>query len=160
VVERVLADDPPRVTTVDFRPEADRGIATTLPPVVGKSYRHLGSAVDQDGNEVDGIRLPDLMVSLATYLGLNLRHPGIGAPEQLMSLIGATILFSRTRKEREARGTRVCRSRSAIPSRPITSRKCGAPVHALVEDGWLLAEESDFLVENVMSCCTKACPKR
>jgi hypothetical protein len=32
-------------------------------------------AVDRDGNEVSGIRLPDVTTPLATYTGWNLRHP-------------------------------------------------------------------------------------
>jgi len=95
---------PPRVTAVDFGPEAERGIATLLPPLIGEPYRHFVPAVDRDGNELPGIRLPDLTVPLATYLGWNLRHPDMGAPDQLMPLMGATIPFPATRAEREARG--------------------------------------------------------
>ena len=92
----------PQVRVVDFGPEAAR--ATTLPPVLGKAYPHFVSAVDRDGNEVGGIRPPDVSVPLATYTGWNLRHPDIGAPDQLMGLMGMTIPFPATREEREARG--------------------------------------------------------
>jgi hypothetical protein len=34
---------------------------------------HFVPAVDQDGNEVSGVHLPDLIVPLATYTGWNLR---------------------------------------------------------------------------------------
>src|SRR6201987_875582 len=37
---------------------------------------------------------------LATYTGWNLRHPQIGAPERLMSLIGSTIPFLATEGQR------------------------------------------------------------
>ena len=39
---------------LDFGPE--EGIATTVPPKVGKPYPCLVPAVDQDGNEVCGVR--------------------------------------------------------------------------------------------------------
>ena len=51
---------------LDFGPDADKGIVTALPPKAGKPYPGLVSAVDEDGNEVGGIRLPDVSVPLAT----------------------------------------------------------------------------------------------
>ncbi|MBS0550516.1 MAG: hypothetical protein JSR24_22385 [Proteobacteria bacterium] len=41
----------------------------------GKPYRTLVSKVDADGNEVAGIRLPDIAVPLATYTGWNEYKP-------------------------------------------------------------------------------------
>jgi hypothetical protein len=92
------------VRRLDFGPDSDRGIATTLPPLVGKPYPHFVAAIDRDGNELSGVRLPDLTVPLATYAGWNLRHPQMGAPDQLMGLMGATIPSPATRREREDRG--------------------------------------------------------
>ena len=40
-----------------------------------KAYRTLVSKVDADGNEVAGIRLPDIAVPLATYTGWNEYKP-------------------------------------------------------------------------------------
>lgn len=70
---------PPQVIRLDFGPEAERGVATVLPQVEGKPYPHFVPAVDRDGNELSGIRLPDLTVPLATYTGWNLRHPQMGS---------------------------------------------------------------------------------
>lgn len=137
----------PRVTAVDFGPEAERGIATILPPVVGKPYRHFVPAVDRDGNELSGIRLPDLTVPLATYLGWNLRHPDIGASEQLMSLMGATIPFPATRQEREARGDPRLSIAERYPSKTDYLAQVRRAVQALVEEGYLLAEDLDFVVD-------------
>jgi hypothetical protein len=138
---------PPRVTAVDFGPDAERGIATILPPVLGKSYRHFVPAVDRDGNEVTGIRLPDLSVPLATYLGWNLRHPDIGAPEQLMSLMGATIPFPATREEREKRGDPRLSIAERYPTKTDYLAQIRRAANALVEDGYLLAEDLDFVVD-------------
>jgi hypothetical protein len=71
----------PEVRRLDFGPDAERGIATTLLPAVGKPYPHFVPAIDRDGNELSGVRLPDLTVPLATYAGWNLRHPQMGAPD-------------------------------------------------------------------------------
>jgi len=138
---------PPRVNAVDFGPEAERGIATILPPAVGKPYRHFVPAVDRDGNELSGIRLPDLTVPLATYLGWNLRHPDIGAPNQMMSLMGATIPFPATREEREARGDPRLSIAERYPSKTSYLAQVQRAAHALLEDGYLLAEDLGFVVD-------------
>ena len=138
---------PPRVNAVDFGPEAERGIATILPPAVGKPYRHFVPAVDRDGNELSGIRLPDLTVPLATYLGWNLRHPDIGAPNQMMSLMGATIPFPATREEREARGDPRSSIAERYPSKTSYLAQVQRAAHALLEDGYLLAEDLGFVVD-------------
>jgi hypothetical protein len=61
-------------------------------------------AVDQDGNEVAGIRLPDLTVPLATYTGWNPRHPEQGAPEQSLRMHGSTLPFPATARARQQSG--------------------------------------------------------
>jgi hypothetical protein len=58
--------------------------------------------VDDDGNERSGIRLPDIAVPLATYTGWNFRSTTIGAPDELVSLLGSSIPFRATRAGREA----------------------------------------------------------
>ena len=47
----------------------------TNPKPAGKTYRTLVSKVDADGNEVAGVRLPDIAVPLATYTGWNEYKP-------------------------------------------------------------------------------------
>src|SRR5262249_9660752 len=58
--------------------------------------------VDADGNDRAGIRLPDVAVPLATYTGWNFRKPQIGAPGELVSLLGSSIPFAPTRAARDA----------------------------------------------------------
>jgi len=58
--------------------------------------------VDDDGNERSGIRLPDVAVPLATYTGWNFRNTALGAPNELVSLLGSSIPFAATRAAREA----------------------------------------------------------
>ncbi len=50
-------------------------------------------AVDADGNEVGGIRLPDVAVPLGAHTGWNVRHPDCGAPTFQLLLKGATRWF-------------------------------------------------------------------
>jgi hypothetical protein len=58
-------------------------------------------AVDSDGNEVSGIRLPFVSVPLATFTGWQFRSDRIGAPSTLIAMAGAYIELPRTRADRE-----------------------------------------------------------
>lgn len=64
------------------------GIANIVPPELGEPYVTLIPAVDADGNEVAGIRLPDVAVPLGTYTGWNLRAAEFGAAGVLAGLDG------------------------------------------------------------------------
>ena len=87
-----------------FDPDPETGQPRTLPPGDGPAYGSRVSAVDDDGNEVAGIVLPELRVPLATHTGWNLRHADIGGEQQLLVFAGSTLPFARTRAEREAAG--------------------------------------------------------
>jgi hypothetical protein len=62
------------------------------------------SAVDDDGNEVAGIRPPELAVPLATHLGWNVRHPDTGGAGQLLDMLGSSLPFAAQREERASSG--------------------------------------------------------
>jgi hypothetical protein len=57
--------------------------------------------VDGDGNELSGIRLPNVVVPLATYTGWNFRSPAIGQPGELLPLTGSFIAFPPTKAARD-----------------------------------------------------------
>ena len=85
----------------NYGPEfRSKGIVTQEPPEVGKPYPVLVPQVDRDGNDLAGIRMPEIQVPLATYTGWNLRAPEIGGSEHLYALIGSYIPFARTKAER------------------------------------------------------------
>jgi hypothetical protein len=136
-----------QVRRLDFGSTAERGVATKLPPEVGKPYPHFVPAVDQDGNEVSGVRLPDLTVPLATYTGWNLRHPQMGAPDRVMSLMGSTIPFPATRRDREARGDPRRSISERYPDKADYLAQVRRQVQRLVEDGHLLAEDLELVVD-------------
>src|SRR5262249_53161429 len=102
------------IARLDFGTGTDEGLTTVLPPKVGKPYANLVAAVDADGNELAGIRLPDLSVPLATYTGWNLRHPDIGGPGQSLGLIGSTIPLPASGAARKPQATHDPPSRSAM----------------------------------------------
>src|SRR2546430_16591986 len=61
----------------------------------------LGAAVDADGNEAAGIRLPPIAVPIATYTGWNVYKK---EPSELCDRDGSFIAFSKTKAERGAAG--------------------------------------------------------
>jgi hypothetical protein len=102
------------------------------------------SSMDEDCNEAAGIRLPDVAVPLATYTGWNVRHEEMGQGGLMTSgapLFGSTLVFPRTRAEREASGD----PRRAIDERYSSKGDYLARVRAaaetLVRDRYLLAED-------------------
>src|SRR5688572_9187678 len=59
--------------------------------------------VDQDGNEIAGIRVPELSVPLATTTGWNFRAERVGNPTTIVALTGSYIPFPRTVAEKMAK---------------------------------------------------------
>src|SRR3984893_4024450 len=137
---------PPRVTRLDFGREAANGIATTLPPREGDAYPHFVPSVDPDGNELSGIRLPDATVPLATYTGWNLRHPQIGAPERLMSLVGSTIPFPATEGQRAAKGDPRRSIAARYPGKAAYLDEVSQAAQRLIDAGYLLPEDLERIL--------------
>ena len=103
--------------------------------------------VDADGNEIGGIRLPEVAVPLATYTGWNFRNPEIGGTSRLIGNTGSYIPFARTRAEREERGDSAVSIEERYPSRGILSRIGSATRRrSLVRERYMLAEDVDATV--------------
>ncbi|MEM6531019.1 MAG: alpha/beta hydrolase domain-containing protein [Myxococcota bacterium] len=79
---------------VAYGTQWQKGIITEHPPKVGRAYTTLVPAVDADGNDLAGIRIPQLEVPLATYTPWNLRDPSIGAEDQRVSFLGSFFPFA------------------------------------------------------------------
>lgn len=91
----------PFVRTVDMGAEESVGVAN-YPAEEGEFYPALVSAIDDDGNELAGIRLPDIEVPIGTHAGWNPRDPSIGSAEQIVPMSGLTLPFCVTDTERAA----------------------------------------------------------
>jgi hypothetical protein len=88
----------------DYGPKFEVGVLTILPPrLVGTPYSALVPRTDSDGNDVAGIRLPEVAVPLATYTGWNLRAVPAGGDDGCDHW-GQQIEFARTKAERTATG--------------------------------------------------------
>jgi hypothetical protein len=138
------------MSRLDFGPGTEAGIATTLPPVVGKDYPALVSAVDEDGNELGGIRLPDVSVPLATHTGWNLRHPDMGGSDQILDaggLVGSTLPFPATRADRETTGDPRLSIEERYSSKDDYLGQVRRAAQALADEGYLLAEDIETVAE-------------
>jgi hypothetical protein len=100
----------PKVWRMDYgsRYAATR-VITNEPPQLGAPYRVLVPQVDADGNDVSGIRLPEVAVPLGTYTGWNAIVPqlgGLGVNDlgYLSGLIGGFEPFASTKEQRERNG--------------------------------------------------------
>lgn len=137
-----------RAWHLNFGPDWQHtGILTWEPPMVGPAFPALVPQLDADGNERDGVRLPEITVPLATYTGWNLRDASIGAPGQRVPFEGSYIAFAKTRAERAQTGD---------PRPSIAERYAGQndylgryekAVDRLVTERWILPEDKPAVME-------------
>jgi hypothetical protein len=133
---------------LDFGPDfAAEHVSTVEPPRVGEAYPVLLPQVDGDGNEVDGLRSPELAVPLATYMGWNLYDPALGREDELVSLQGGFSPFPRDAAERAERGD----PRRAILERYHDRNEYVALVAAaaspLIDGGYVRADDLPAIIE-------------
>ena len=129
-----------------------RGDNPVLPPVdwvdppeasPPAPYTTFVSAVDSDGNEIAGIRLPQIAVPLGTFTGWNVYKT---QADELADRDGSFVAFARTKAEREAAGD----------PRPSLQERYGTKAHyidqvrqaaaALVAERLLLQDDADRLI--------------
>ncbi len=121
----------------------DEGIIDCEPPEKGHPFGVRVPQVDRDGNEVAGIRMPEVVAPLGTFTGWRYRQRG--ATDALVGLDGMWIPFARNEDEREGD------SRLSIAQR-YGSREayldCVAQAaRELVENRLMLREDVDRAVE-------------
>ena len=142
---------PTRITTAyrtDYGPNfRTAGIITVEPPKLGAAFPGLVPQVDRDGNDVAGVRMPEIQAPLGTYTGWNLRAAEIGAPEELYSMAGSWIPFARTKAERVHSGDPRASIEERYQSRDEYLKKFEAAAKSLAASGFLLTSDVPKLVE-------------
>ena len=116
------------------------------PLPVGVGYVNMVSAVDKDGNEVAGIRLPDIAVPLATHMGWNLRGPNMGQPTLMIGLTGSTVPFPVSKAERQISGDPRLSIEERYSSKEDYLAKVEAAAKDLVRQRYMVEED----IENVV----------
>jgi hypothetical protein len=108
---------------------------------------HLIPQVDPDGNDLAGIRDPEVAVPLATTTGWNFRDPSIGNPQDIYQLLGSYIPFPPTRAARQVTGD----SRLSLEERYRGAedylQRIRSSAMDLIRRRYLLAEDLDGIVE-------------
>ncbi|HUF81438.1 MAG TPA: alpha/beta hydrolase domain-containing protein, partial [Burkholderiales bacterium] len=133
----------PQRLRMDFGPDPDAGVLE-YPPKESGTYPVLVSALSDDGNDLAGIRLPDIEAPLASYAGWNTRADSMGSGGLMTSgapLFGSTWVFPKTAADRAASND----PRAAIDERYNSKQdylsRVEAAGRALVRDGYMLEED-------------------
>jgi hypothetical protein len=122
-------------------------VVTQEPPAIKSAFTMLVPQVDADGNEIAGIRLPELSVPVATYTGWNLFNEKSGPTNVVSSMQGSFIPLARTKAERDQAGD---------PRRSVEERYRGRDQYLaeitkaandLVAKGYLLKRDVPRIVE-------------
>jgi hypothetical protein len=122
-------------------------VVTIEPPRVGNPFGVLLPQSDADGNDLGGVRLPELQVPLATYTGWNLRDPSIGAPEQRVSFLGSWIPLPKTAEERKKSGDPRVSIAERYKSQAEYMNKFEQAAKKLIEQRFLLQEDLPTILE-------------
>jgi hypothetical protein len=140
------------------------GIPATFPPpmtppyeidtavpfvsVNGPIYPSFVPKTDSDGNDIAGVRLPDVTVPLATYTGWALRR-GVWANDGCEAA-GQYIPFAKTKAEREALGDPRPSVEERYPSFGAYQSAVHRAIDGLVKDRFLLCEDAGAQVTRLM----------
>jgi hypothetical protein len=131
---------------LDFGPNWQQGILTIQPPKVGPAFPALVPQVDADGNERDGVHLPEITVPLATYAGWNLRDPSIGAPDQRVAFEASYLPFPKTVADRQKTGDPRKSIAERYPGREDYLARYNAAIDDLLQQRWILPEDRAALL--------------
>lgn len=148
----ILPDDDalPALWQVDLGSESDTGVAR-WPAKLGAAWPDLVSAIDEDGNETAGIRLPEIAVPVATHTGWNPRIAPDDLPATLYPRCGWWLPFPPTEAERvltdDPRPSIAARYRD----RDDYEHRARAAAARLVESRHLLADDIEAAVQAALA---------
>jgi hypothetical protein len=131
---------------LDLGPQADAGIPR-YPVVVGREYPAFVSAVDDDGNEVAGVSLPELTVPLATHTGWSDLLAQGRQWDPLAVLSGNSHPFAADEAARRATGDRRRSIAERYKDRADYLTRVRSAADSLVAERFLLAVDVDAVVD-------------
>jgi hypothetical protein len=149
----LAAPDPARVPVMrrlDLGPEFERGIGR-YPAVTGEAWPTYVAAIDEDGNEIPGVRLPDVAVPVATYTGWNPRHPDTGGAGQILPMLGSTVPFPATVGERERTGDPRASIAERYGDRSDYEERVRMEAERLVALGYVLPDDVGTVMRTALS---------
>src|SRR5258708_32044593 len=116
-------------------------------PAIGPIYPSYVPKTDSDGNDIAGIRLPELLVPLATYTGWGLRS-GVWANDGCEAT-GQFIPFAKTAAARGADPRPSVQERYA--SFIVYKTKVVLAVDKLVRDRFLICDDTQDMVNRLLA---------
>ena len=124
---------------------------STLPntPIPGKFYEVLVARTDRDGNDIPGVRHPELKVPLGTHTGWALRRAPFAENEDC-ALTGQFIPFARTKAERAASDRRLS-LQERYENHAEYVQKISRAVQRSVKDRHLLEEDGAAIISKAES---------
>jgi hypothetical protein len=149
----------PRLHRLDLGPHVERGIAR-LPAETGDPYPSYVSAIDSDGNEVAGVRVPDISVPVGTHTGWVPRDPSTGGDGQLLDMMGTTLLFAATASSREACGDPRPALSERYRDRDEYLAKARAAAQELCAEGYIVPEDVEIAGNLAVERYDTLAPKR
>ena len=117
-LELPRAERLPSLAPMDLGEHAGDGIPELPAKFTGEPYPAWVSAVDACGNELGGLRMPDVAVPVATHTGFNPRYAESGGDGQILEYLGSTIPLARTAAAHGRSPHRV-----VAPNQPSASRR-------------------------------------
>lgn len=121
----------------------DDGIIDIEPPEKGRPFGVRVPQVDEDGNEVAGIRMPEVVAPLGTFTGWRYRQRG--ATDALVGLDGMWVPFARDEDGRDGDSRLSIAKRYG--SREAYLDRVARAARELVEEQLMLREDVDRAVE-------------
>ena len=103
--------------------------------------------VDRDGNDLGGIRDPEVAVPLATTTGWNFRDPSLGNPGEIYQLLGSYIPFAPTRAVRQATGDRRASIEERYRGVDDYLQRIRTAAMDLIRRRYVLAEDLNVILE-------------
>jgi hypothetical protein len=131
----------------DYGADYQRGIiGNVLPVATDQSYGVLVPRVDADGNELAGLRMPEIAVPTGTATGWSVRGPGSGGEGELCYLDGSFVPFAKSKAEREAAGDVRPSLAERYRDHPDYVTKIEQAANTLAQEGYLLGEDVPRLI--------------
>lgn len=124
----------PDVAALPYTPAIDPE-STSWPLVLGDAMVALVSDVDDDGNEIAGIRLPTVSTPVSAYTGWNPRTLTPGLPDVLYEFVGSRLPRRSTRP---------------LPDRATYEAAARSAARALVEGRFLLERDIERTVAEAL----------
>ena len=137
----------PLTREVDFGPKARQGVAS-WPPVEGREVACFVSAVDDDLNEIAGIRLPELQAPVAAYTGWN---PVPGGSRALREFCGSVFPFPLDDAAAERTGDSRPTITARYPNRASYEAAAETAIDLLVSERFLLKQDANEALASALA---------